>query len=654
MMTLRSTLLLAGALLAVSSQAGAATPTFPSTGNAPPQAATVDQLPGSPGTLTAPGTAIFGGGASLPAPYLRQASDCWGEKIDLAFIDKSATQGLTDFNFTGVPAFDCSASTVSPGNVVSYVSTGSGRGILGWFAHTGFYNSGGTVDLTKDSWLTTLAAAGVNAPLVYATKVNFAASEAGIAQTDPSGGGDIDTYNGIKVDSTGASIGAQVSQSKQKIAIQSFSGVNAPTAGLTGTGFQFPNPLKTYGRAIQIPLLIAIPTVAFDPVYKKVVDGAGNVTETSYKNYKSGTIKLTNLQLCNIFNGVDKNFGTDGLAAAFGLQTADLPNAANIPIQIVGRSDGSGTTAIVYRHLAKVCPALIGASNLFAPNSLGNVSTSVPTALQGPKYSKGQAISVVPGSETLGLFTRADGNDGVAEYLNFSRLPNDTASNTVGQTTIYQARVGYVGNDFVTPYVVTQQNNYGLISAALQNNNNPAIPTFVAATPATATKAFGTGATTLLPPQTTSAGLFLATAPGARSNAATHPDPVKYSPASADPANFNTWVSAANVASPLADPTTAGAYPLVGTTNGLFYQCYANASETAVIKAFLAWFYGNKTVIDPAKGILVQNGLAPLTKPYLTAIVQTFVANGTTPKLNLDFGTVGTSTPQCDGVTTGA
>ena len=137
---------------------------------------------------------------------------------------------------------------------------------------------------------------------------------------------------------------------------------------------------------------------------------------------------------------------------------------------------------------------------------------------------------------------------------------------------------------------------------------------------------------------------------------------MKYSNPASDPALYNTWVSAANVASPLADPSASGAYPLVGTTNGLFYQCYADNNETLVVKAFLSWFYGNKVVTDASKGILAKNGLAPLTKPYLTAIVETFInnptftqsANGFAGKLNLDFGTVGVSTPECDGVTTGA
>ena len=496
-MTLRSTLLLAGALLAVASQAQAVTPTpaFPNNG----------------GTSSYIGTAIFGGGASLPAPYLRQAADCWGEKIDLAFADKAATQSINDFFYAGSPNFDCATQTVSPTNVVSYISVGSGRGILGWFAHTGFYNSGGAVDVTKDNWLNTVIG-GPNAPAVYATKVNFAASEAGIAQTDPSGGGDIDTYNGTKLDSNGNSIGATVAQSGQRIAIQSFSGINAPTTpALTGTGFQYPNPRKTYGRAIQIPLLIAIPTIALDPIYKKTVDGSGNITETSYKNTASGKIKLTNTQLCNIFDGVDTNFGQDGLAATFGLQAADVPNASNINIQIVGRSDGSGTTAIVYRHLAKICSVLTPGTNKYTTGAFGNASLNVPDTLKGPAYNKGQAISVPPSGETLGIFTRANGNDGVAEYLNFSRIPNDAASNTVGQTTIYQARIGYVGNDYVLPSVLANgQNTYGLISTLLQNG----LGAFVAASPASATKAFGTGATTLLPPQTSSAGKFLATAPG--------------------------------------------------------------------------------------------------------------------------------------------
>ena len=629
-MTLRTNLMLAGALLAgVASQANAAPGSFP-LNNVPSQVST---------------NAFFGGGASLAAPYIRQTGDCWGDKIDLAFRSNPATQALADFNYLGSPAFNCGTQQVAPaGNALSYISTGSGRGILGYFAHSPFYSD--PVGQTGDSWL----GSGTGpAPAVYATKVNFAASEAGLPQTDPGQGGDIDAYNGTGKDTNGAASGRYVVQSGVVLAIANNTGA-APTAAQTvpgGTlskGNPFPNPRNTYGRAIQIPLLIAIPAIAFDPIYAKRLNASGIETTYTFSGAtKSGLVKLTNAQLCGLFSGQITDLGDPRLATAFKKSAvAGAPALAGIPVELVGRSDGSGTTSIVYRHLEKVCPAQgFNQYNTDANTAGGNAPTTLPSALQGPTYDKTKATNYGADAPTpvLGKFTRADGNDGVAKYLDFAQPA------PAGGATITQFRIGYVGNDFVLPYVATQQNSYNLISAALQN----AAGAFVAATPAAATTAFGKGAAALLPPQTTSAGVYSANAGGSRADPATHPDVVNVGVN--DPANLHTWVSAANIASPLADPTTAGSYPLVGTTNGLFYQCYADATERGNIRGFLTWYYTNKVVTDPSvKGILGANGLAPVTLPYQKAIVQTFLANA--PALGLDIAAPGTT--ECAGVSTGA
>lgn len=561
------------------------------------------------GATSANATTIFGGGSSLQAPYFRQAADCWGDKLGLAFRNNASTTTINDFNYTGVPAFNCATSEISPGNSVSYISTGSGRGILGYFAHSPFYVD--PVGKTGDSWLGT----GVGpAPAFFATKTNFSASDAGLPQTNPSLGGDIDTYNN----------GGSVKQSGVTITVQDPANTNGGT---------FPNPRKTYGAAVQIPLLVAVADVAFDPLYKKVGNADGTVTSYAFGNITGsapGQIKLSNAQLCGIFQGTITNWNqVTGVT-----KSKSDPAPFDVPIQIVGRSDGSGTTSIVYRHLAKVCGTAI-----YVTDAAGNVPTSLPATLQGPAYDKTQPNNPVAG-ETIGKFTRADGSDGVAKYLDFTQVP------TAGQT-IVQGRVGYVGNDFVLPYVTNNgQNTYGLVSAALQNSTTSTV-VYVTPTPLNALKAFAT----VLPPQTTSTGVYSVSAPGNR----------------ADPATNNTnatWVSAANINSPLADPKITGAYPLVGTTDGFFYQCYASASEASVVRGFLSWYYTSKVVNDTTKGILSLNGLAPVPTAYAKAINETFVVNptygdispapGNQPgKLNLDIQTV-TAAAECSGVTTGA
>lgn len=600
-MTLRSNLLLAAALVAVAGQASATTATFPNNG----------------GTTTT--DAVFGGGSSLVAPYFRQSADCWGDKIDLASRGSSTTTSSPDFNYTGLPPFNCSTQEYAPGSAVSYISTGSGRGLLGYFAHTPFYVD--PIGMTGDDWLGNGTGGTTNAPSVYATKVDYAASDAGIPQTDPNGAGDIDSYNGT---TAGSPAGHFVTNSKVTIAIRGSDG-SAP-AGYT-SGPIYDAPRVDYGSAIQIPLLVAVVDVAFAPVYKKVASAQGVVASTSFRNGKSGGVKLSNTQLCNIFTGADTNLGQDGLATTFGAATADLPNAANIPVEIVGRNDSSGTTSIFYRHVEKLCGGAYTTSDGSAPLLL-------PTALQGPTYDGLDNRDVTP---QAGKFTLANGSGGVAKYLAYTHVP------TAG-TTDYQFRIGYIGNDFVLPAVLINGNNgFNLVSAALLNSKSN---TFVAASPAAGLK----GVTTL-PPQTTSAGVYSPLPNlGSRANAAAL-------------TTTYTWVSASNIASPLADPQVTAAYPLVGTTNGLFYQCYASSDNAAILKSFLGWYFTQKPSTDPAKSILALNGLSPVSPAYQKAINETFVTNPTylhvgTPtgpagKLNLDINSVGTN-PECTGVSTGA
>lgn len=621
---------------------------------------------GTPGTRTVSGTTVFGGGASLPAPYLRQAADCWGEKIDLAVRGIAATTPIDDFIFTGTPAFNCATQIVSANNAVSYISTGSGRGILGYFAHTAFYVD--PVGQTGDSWL----GSGTGpAPAVYATKVNYATSEAGLPQRSSGQGGDIDAYNGRNstiadpaLNPDGAPEGRYVVQSGIVLPIRGADGSAPAAAPPTGTlaTVSYPAPRTVYGRAIQIPLLIAVVTTSFDPIYRRNPDG----TTVSFRNATaSGRVRLSNKQLCYIFNGYATNLAANdvngaslGLATALGVQTADLPNAASIPIEIVGRSDGSGTTSIFNRHLAAICTAnLDGQVNQYNPTNAAvqNAPTSLPANLitsAGPFYRKTgvnrRANLVQPPLRTVnsntggvvtnpipGRFTLADGNDGVAEYLVNNR-PNTTGA------PVYSFKIGYVGNDFVLPYVnANRQNDFSIVSAALQNG----LGAYVAATPSAATKAFGSSSagTLLLPPQTASSGAFSAGAAGVRAN-----------PATGSGSGF--WVQNPDTSSPLANPSTSGAYAFVGTTNGLFYQCYADANESGAIKAFLLWYYTNKTSIDASRSILARNGLAPVTKAFQRAIVETFVTNPTysgVGRLNLDIQQAAVA-PQCGGTITGA
>src|SRR3546814_10547400 len=80
--------------------------------------------------------AAYGGGASLPAPFVRQAGDCYSNKTDLVFKGSPSTfVPLSDFNYLGTPSFDCATTNVQNNQTVFYVSTGSGTGIQTYYSH---------------------------------------------------------------------------------------------------------------------------------------------------------------------------------------------------------------------------------------------------------------------------------------------------------------------------------------------------------------------------------------------------------------------------------------------------------------------------------------------------------------------------------------
>lgn len=579
---------------------------------------------------SASATTIYGGGSSLIAPYISQAGNCYGDTLPYASNGKTATTLPAPFFQKGVQC-----SEVSPGDAISYISTGSGRAFLGFFSHDPLYGATQTI---PDSWLqdgTVPTPPSPSAPAQYATRVNFGAADAGLPQTDATFGGDIGTYlNGGFVKANGYVV--QVAKQDG----------TAPTGAPSGTliATLYPNPVKTYGPAIQIPLLVAAPVVAFSPVYKTVTTAAGVKTSyaftgsASFSALKTGALKLSNTSLCAIFTGTISDWNQLGTSVVNKAKADPAP--FSVPLQIVGRVDGSGTTSILNRHLAVVCSGSPYATAAQANG--GTVATKLPTSLQGPTVSDPNGV-ISPTGETPTKFTLVNGSGAVAKYLNGPAL---TTTDANGNVTSTNGRVGYIGEDFVTPFVlVNQQNTYNLFSTALQNSLNAYVGLTTASSFSTITKAFGT----LTPPQSKSAtdGTFVPANPGSRANAAS--DTTKY-----------VWTSAPNTASPLANPTTSGSYPLVGTTNGLFYQCYANADQTRVVRGFLAWYYSSPTVNSTSTttgyGILAANGFAPVNKAYAKAITETFINPTTTTtkvpgtdQLKLDVRQAGQSAG-CTGV----
>ena len=540
----------------------------------------------STGTYAAPGD-IWGGGASVIAPYWRQTNDCFALPTDL--ITKSSVSGgaptltpITPFNYAGYGssasgAQNCATTQSTSKYTVYYVSATSGTGILAQFSHNpqlwGYVNSAGTQ---------------------YAPDVDYNISETPLAQAD------VNIWNEGGTETQGSSSVTVV----------------AP-GGTPGTG-QYGNPLQLYGPLVQFPISIDPLPLAYSPVYEKVLNTSTNqVTSYSFHINKpnadgSGGLRLSPTVYCGILNGQITNWNNAAIKALNGNKSLEDPNdptpaaSWSVPIELVGRGDSAGTTSTLTRHLSAVCPALVTGNNYSTGTS------TLPSALRGNTYSTSNPN--YPGVGTAGKFTLATGNSGIAQYVAFTAAPGGSNPNT-----IVQGRIAYLSADYVLPYVnVTATNTYGLNTAVLENSSGH----WIEPGPHAALLAFGSSS---LPPQSTSSGAYDASATG---------DGYRSQPWS--------WVESTDPTAPIADPTAAGAYPVVGTANFLGYQCYATNYPLATIQALFRYFEVQYVNTDATNGILASAGDEPLPPAWRTAIRQTFVTdpNG----LGLAFSKKGSGT----------
>lgn len=549
---------------------------------------------------------IYGNGASLPAPYFRQAADCYSVKTDLIFSGvPPVEQTVPDFNFTGSPAQNCATTDDTANDKVVYKSTGSGGGISAFFSHDPVVAG----DIT--------AAAGD----VYFPSINYALSETSL------GASEVSAYNNGNVG--GTAVG----------------GIFVVAPGATPGAGQYPNPRQNYGAMIQFPLLIAPVTIAFDPVYKKVRT-AGGIVEYSFnlafpRADGSGGLRLNQRTACSIFNGDIVNWNTGVLKTLNGGVSLQDPNDTgtfSVPLQIVGREDSSGTTSLWTRFLANACAPFAGNSyadsNGRLPGSYKDStgSTRTQTTLNkdlvnavwnktSSNFGSGRVFySVGSGNvaEKPGFYTLANGNDGVAKYIDFTGNPGSAIG-----TTVTQGRIGYLGPDFVLPGVLyTQANNYFLQTADIQNKAG----SYRAPTSAAVAAAFGSA----LPPESNASGVYVPN-PECATNGA---GKCRNRP--------QDWVEPASKTSPLANPLGTPSYPIVGTSNMLTYTCYATAPARRTLTGFLGYYFKSATLNNTSLGLLSAAGFAPLPSAWRKAVLDTFVTtadpNGTQMVISVKGG----------------
>ncbi|WP_103310410.1 MULTISPECIES: substrate-binding domain-containing protein [unclassified Pseudomonas] len=97
-------------------------------------------------------------------------------------------------------------------------------------------------------------------------------------------------------------------------------------------------------------------------------------------------------------------------------------------------------------------------------------------------------------------------------------------------------------------------------------------------------------------------------------------------PAVANRSNPNAWVPVFAATTNPSDPSVVAypstGYPILGFTNVIFSQCYADATQTTQVRNFFSRHYGSLTNNDSA---ITANRFVPLPSAWKTAIRDSFV-----------------------------
>ncbi len=550
-------------------------------------------------------TKVYGGGSSLISAYMVQAFNCYGNPQQLITRSPLSLKTINPFNYVGTQGspMDCSSEHVNTKYTLFYDSASSGVGIAGVFSHdpsSTAPNGYGDIDPNTSG----------EQDFPY---ISFGMSDAGLSATD------VGFWNNGN-DDQGPTNTCTVKEQNVCVVAPGET-AHPPTT--------YPNPFQNRGALIQFPVSVDPIAVAYDPTYKKVTSADGTTTTSYHFNIHfahsdgSGGLRLDQTAYCTIFNGIAAgspitNWNDNRLKALNhneSLADPADPDKANfnVPLQIAGRGDSSGTTSIFTRHLARVC----GTSGINLPNNqYADGATTLPVSLQGGTYDGTTATGVV-----LGKFTLATGSGNLAKYVAFTAVP-------AANQTLKQGNIAYIGSDFVAPAnSVNGTNAFNLNSADLKNQSGK----FMAATGVNAAAAFGS----LAPPQSDNKGHYdLSSCANASARCRVHPW---------------DWVEPVSKTSILAAPTGGKAYPMVGTTNVLLYTCYAKPQIAKLMKDFFGWYTGSVVVQEVPDGLLTKNGLAALPKQWRTAVLESFINNKS--GLNLTIDSAGNGV--CSSVTTG-
>jgi hypothetical protein len=420
------------------------------------------------------------------------------------------------------------------------------------------------------------------------------------------------------------------------------------------------------GPPIAVPFFVIPISLAYNPVYGRLATGGpllfrlkAGFAKVDPLGNPVGGLRLSKSAYCRIMNGEIVNWNDPQLKVLNGNQDLrDLNDPAarwaveGVPIRLVGRLDRAGTTEVFTRHLAAACGPLVvvnrfaqSADSLpFDPTSAIDMRVYRPDAryfpgtppadlagtlqsISGAYYDDvGDFVNNGQGVETPGRFMLANLASGVEEAI---RIEGATMiPSFIDPSITLNGKFGYVGADWAAAAP-----GRTLFSAALQQGSSTV---YLVPNSVNATKAFGTGATTLLPPQTTAtSGAFDVNDPRVS----------LFNPAllvsRAQPLDW--WqVLYQSPALTLANPP--GGYPITGVSQLLSYTCFSTDAKRwglgnwwadVTAKVLLRW---NGLPLDgqsfrgttAAKyGILTQMNVATVPPTWLTALTETFLKKST-------------------------
>jgi ABC-type phosphate transport system substrate-binding protein len=605
---------------------------------------------------------VYAGGSTLASEAFRQIFDCY----------TGATVGGDNFTFssgfnpaTPTPGLLPTTCTVTSTVQGMYAGVGSGNGVRGYISNRAEQWYGGTLtpSTTTDIAISTPFPSGQPPFVDSSNSTNFGSypyPRVDIGLSDaPLASIVFTTATSTTIPSTLTTIAFSLNPSTA--GAWASGGVTTSTTQITlqSTTQQVTYNAGSWGNPVQLPAFevpVAIPMNVNSTLFtinSQIKNSSGNIVQ-------GGAIQLTEGQLCAIFSGLvtDWHDSTTQIAElnSSGTQlfssgttpvvfdhanvgSVTTPGAyasASLPITVVFRSDGSGTSFILTNYLANVCP-LLDPTDTYKYQSI---------FVNGPKKLPSTSFSDLIANITAARGAGPWSTTAATQWVGASGSGGVQAA--VGVTSTQAGRIGYLSNDFVKPYAVnTQAPNAASLQDEAQRiagtyvpGTSTTAPSFIVPTPAGANNAWADSALTVPTTTTSTTQTYFEN---------WNVYGINY-PATEPSTNHGGLAVAGH--SVLALTNHASAYPLSGTTFLMLYSCYGNATNGPNLINFVTWFYETSTSNPKVAQILANNGFAPLNNTtWLARLQNVYLKAGS----SFQIATIGgSSTNGCTGVTGGA